>query len=83
MNIFKKAKDLIDKVVFQGSGGNSRGEVEYYTFDIPNAPLISLIKKPYTYFNVCSCQHCSIHGGIKPEVLCSYKIAIIGYLMGK
>ena len=73
-SIFKKGESLKDKVIFQEEGH----EKAYFTFDTENAPTITLSLTPKgTYFDTCTCSHCSIHSGIRPETLCSYKIALI------
>jgi len=74
----KKAEELASKVVEEGSlEGKS-----YFTFkDIEDPPAITVTcNNDITYFEICTCRHCSVFHGLYPYVLCSYKCAIIKYL---
>ncbi len=78
----KKAEQLVDKVVCEGTysvGGTTK---TYFSFkDIKDPPAITITSNgDITYFETCTCQHCSIFHGSYPHALCSYKLAVIKYL---
>ncbi len=77
----KKANQLVDKVVCEGTysvGGTTK---TYFSFkDIKDPPAITITcNGKYTFLESCSCSQHSIHGGL-PEVnmkqLCSYCLAV-------
>lgn len=77
LSIFKKADKLVDKVVYEGEGK----DMAFFSFkdiDIEDPPkVIILLGDEKTMLGPCTCSHCSVHGGVHPNVLCSYKIAVL------
>lgn len=62
--------ELVDEV---GEGQN----LSHFEFKIESSPMVIFeTDGNKTYIKSCSCKHCSIYGGM-PEVLCSYKVAVI------
>jgi len=83
----RKAKKLKELVVFEGESEVENGEgivtrKSYFTFkDLNDPPSVTITcNGKITYFEVCTCQHCSIFHGLYPNVLCAYKCSIIKYL---
>lgn len=78
-SIFKKAEELVDKVVFQGS----KEHKGYFVFNISKTPLITIASDgKKTYIESCTCKHHSVHQGMAERMenklmLCSYSIAVI------
>ena len=80
-SIFKKANSLKDKVIEQGEGR----QMFFFSFkDIENPPIVSLKSDgKKLMLNKCDCKHHSIYGGIAPQTLCSYNLAVLAYLVLK
>lgn len=73
LSIFKKAEELKDKVVFEGSG-TIRG-LDYFSFKgLDNPPIVTLDCDGKGTKMTCTCKSCSIH---THKYLCSYKVAIL------
>jgi len=80
-NIFKRGNLLVPSVEFEAEGQGIR----FYsikTFTKGNGEIIEDISISLhcdgnkTHIS-CTCSHCSIFEGVSPEVLCSYKVALI------
>ena len=52
-------------------------------FDIDGKKVCLVCNGKYTYIESCTCQHCSLHLPFCPQILCSYRIALIKYLGGE
>ena len=75
--LFRKALTLKNQVIEHGEGQS------IIFFEVAGKQVSIKTDALTTTFNNCTCMHCSIHGGVTPAVLCSYKLAVIWYLFEK
>ena len=71
VGIFEKAEKLKEKVIFEGSGQ------DMYFFSVGDYKVTLKLAEGKTMIWGCTCMHCSVFHGICPEVLCSYKLAVL------
>jgi len=76
-SIFSKAEKLKNEVKLE-TETNDRAY-----FDIDGKKVCLVCNGKYTYIESCTCQHCSLHLPFCPQILCSYRIALIKYLGGE
>ena len=75
LSIFKKASSLIPNVTQIGEGRDR------IFFEINDKSVILQVSDGKTTIFSCDCEHCSVHQGVSPNLLCSHRLAVMGYLM--